>query len=225
MLLLINTFFILLFPTHFSYMKKFLNAIFSFSFLFTFLVACNGGNNQNQGVEKEDITLSDDYYFFEGFDFSEYGIPATIMIPDGTSDIGAATKPFVEHIPDDFFWNLHVGKNFNLYIEDYGDNKELVKMQKQKLADTDFYEVEYIVDKPNLIVYKLNLKVSGTENASNRVGVKHEDYHVYAERIINGIHYELKNAAGSKKEIIDLMQKSIESFNPIDTTETNHQVS
>lgn len=162
------------------------------------------------------INIPDDleeYYEFQGFDLGEYGIPATIMLPDETANIGASTKPEVEHLESDFYWNIYVGQNFHLYIEDYGDNADLVQAQKKKLENTQFYDVNYIVDEPDLIVYEVTLKVRGHEKASESVGVKHVSYHVYGEHVINGVHYELRSRdEGFERPIINLMAKSIRSF-------------
>lgn len=185
--------------------------VYSYLFLFVlaFVVASCKGSNSNKTTPSE----LEYYYEFQGLDLSPYDIPATILLPDETANIGASTKPEVEHIESDFYWNISVGQNFHLYIEDYGDNTDLVKNQKLKLNNTQFYDVEYIVDDPNLIVYKIKLKVRGNQNASKKVGINHEAYHVYGEQVINGIHYELRSRdEGFEKPIIDLMAKTIRSF-------------
>lgn len=172
------------------------------------------GDNKNVLIEEVE-----DYFEFQDFDLSNYGIPATLKLPDETANIGAAMQPEVHHLESDFYWNIQVGPNFLLYIEDFGDNTNLVKEHKQKLENTQFYDVEYIVDEADLIVYKITLKVRGHANASKNVGVKHESYHVYGERVINGIHYEMRSRdEGFDKPIIDLMAKSIRSIKEKDQT-------
>jgi hypothetical protein len=179
-------------------------------FLFFLMFSCSQLSDSNKIKVPDEL---EDYYEFQGFDLSHYGIPATIMLPDETANIGASTTPEVLHLESDFYWNIHVGQNFHLYIEDYGDNTNLVKDQKEKLANTQFYDVEYLVNEKDIIVYKVTLKVRGHANASKSVGVKHESYHVYSEKVINGIHYELRSRdEGFDKDIIDLMAKSIQSF-------------
>lgn len=186
-------------------------SVSSFYFLlFLFIFSCTKNPDSNS------INISDEpeeYYEFQGFDLSGYDIPATIMLPDETANIGASTTPEVFHLESDFYWNIHVGQNFHLYIEDYGDNTNLVQAQKQKLENTQFYDVRYLLDETDLIVYEITLKVRGHAQASNSVGVKHISYHVYGERIINGIHYELRSRdEGFERPIIELMAKSIRSF-------------
>lgn len=173
------------------------------------LVSCNTSQNDGKSIADD----MEEYYEFQGFDLSPFEIPATIMLPDETANIGASTKPEVHHLESDFYWNIQVGQNFHLYLEDYGDNTDLVKSQKQKLSNTQFYDVKYLVDEPDLIVYEVTLKVRGHENASKSVGIKHVSYHVYGEKMIKGIHYELRSRdEGFEKPIIDLMAKSIRSF-------------
>lgn len=180
-----------------------------FLFLLILIFSCNKGKSDNIIVPSE----LEDYYEFQGFDLSEYGIPATIMLPDETANIGASTTPEVQHLESDFYWNILVGQNFHLYIEDYGDNTNLVTEHKRKLENTQFYEVKYLLEEPDLIIYEITLKVRGHANASKSVGVDHVSYHVYGERVVNGIHYELRSRdEGFARNIIELMAKSIRSF-------------
>lgn len=182
---------------------------FSFLLVLVSLFSCNSEKEGNIVIPDE----LEEYYEFQGVDLTKYDIPATIMLPDETANIGASTTPEVQHLESDFYWNIHVGQNFHLYIEDYGDNTNLVQAQKEKLANTQFYQVKYLVDEPNLIVYEVTLKVRGHEKASKSVGVKHVSYHVYGEQVIDGIHYELRSRdEGFERPIIDLMAKSIRSF-------------
>ncbi len=158
---------------------------------------------------------SEDYYEFQGFDLSEYEIPATIMLPDETANIGASTKPEVEHKESDFYWDISVGPSFHLHIEDYGDNAMLVEKQKQKLSNFSFYDIHYLVEEEDLIVYEQKLKVRGKANAPHGVGIEHVSYHVYGIRNINGINFEIRSKdEGVEKPIIELMAKSIRSFKP-----------
>lgn len=178
--------------------------------LIFFSYSCSYFSDKNNASLVDDL---EDYFEFQDFDLSNFGIPATLKLPDETANIGAAMKPEVHHLESDFYWNIQVGPNFTLYIEDFGDNTNLVKEHKQKLENTQFYDVEYLVDEADLIVYKITLKVRGHANASKNVGVKHESYHVYGERVINGIHYEMRSRdEGFDKPIIDLMAKSIRSI-------------
>jgi hypothetical protein len=183
---------------------------FSVLFILLLFTSC-----QSKEKEIKDTTSYEleDYYEFQGFDLASYDIPATIMLPDETANIGASIKPEVEHIKDDFYWNIYAGQNFHLYIEDYGENTNLVKEQKQKLKNTQFYDVKYLVDEPDLIIYEVTLKVRGHANAAKTVGVKHVSYHVYSEQVIDGIHYEMRSRdEGFDLKYIELIAKSIRSI-------------
>lgn len=189
--------------------RKYILRLTCLSFLIFALFSCK--DNSKQFLT--DVSELEDYYEFQEFDLSPYGIKASIMLPDETANIGASTKPDVEHLESDFYWNIQVGQNFHLYIEDYGDNTDLVKAHKQKLSNTQFYDVKYLHDDTDLIIYQVTLKVRGSDNAPKTVGIKHVSYHVYGEKVINGIHYELRSRdEGFEKPIIDLMAKSILSL-------------
>jgi hypothetical protein len=58
------------------------------------------------------------------------------------------------------------------------------------------------------------LIVKGSKKASPTVGVEHKSYHVYGQKIIDGITYELRSRdeGYEAKNIIELMAKSIKSF-------------
>ena len=190
----------------------FLPIILVFSVI-VFAVSCGGPQEKNateQGAE-------DEYYEFQGLSLKEYGVPGMIMLPDETANIGASTKPEVVHNDGDFIWDIFVGPNFELHIEDYGDYTDLVEYKKKELKDQEVFKINYIVNEKDLIVYESNLIVRGSKQASPTVGVKHKSYHVYAQKIINGITYELRSRdEGYERMIIDLMAKSIRSFKSIE---------
>ncbi|MDP5099573.1 MAG: hypothetical protein NWQ27_06240 [Crocinitomicaceae bacterium] len=161
------------------------------------------------------IVIDDDYYEFQDFNLGDYDIPAFISLPDETANIGASTKPEIIHIEDDIKWEVNVGQNFQLMIEDYGDLTDLIEVEKKELAEQSFFKVNYIIDEPDMILYERTLLVKGTKKASSKVGVEHRTYHVYGQKIIDGISYELQSREdGYEKVIIELMAKSIKSMKP-----------
>jgi hypothetical protein len=173
----------------------------------------SSGDTENSG--KDAITLDEDYYEFRGISLKEFNIPATIMLPDETANIGASTKPEVIHAEGNFLWDIEVGPNFNLHIEDYGDYTDMVEYKKKELKKQEIFKINYLIDEKDLIVYERILIVKGLKNASSKVGVKHNSYHVYGQKVINGITYELRSRdEGNEKMIIELMAKSIQSFKP-----------
>jgi hypothetical protein len=197
----------------------FLKQFFSIGLLGFFLVgatlaSCGG---EEKSSKKAGVTLDDDYYEFNGINLNDNGIPAIIMLPDETANIGASTKPEIIHTDGDFIWDIHVGANFNLHIEDYGDYTDMVEYKKKELKEQEVFSIIYLIDEKDLIVYERKLIVKGSKNASPKVGVEHKSYHVYGQKIIDGITYELRSRdeGYEAKNIIELMAKSIKSFKPI----------
>ena len=82
-----------------------------------------------------DIVVDDDYYEFQDFSLDEHEIPAMISLPDETANIGASTKPEIVHIQSDIKWEVKVGPNFQLMIEDYADFTDLIEVKKK-----DYFE-------------------------------------------------------------------------------------
>ncbi len=170
-------------------------------------------NSNGKNTSEDELDLLEEYYEFQGFDLSNYDIPATIMLPDETANIGASTKPEIYHRMDDFYWDIKVGANFELHIEDYGDNKDLVANHKKKLKQINLFEIKYLIDEKDLILYEQKLIVKGEKNAPKTVGVEHKSYHVYGQRTVDDITYELRSRdAGHDEKYIQLMAKSIRSL-------------
>ena len=179
------------------------------------LISSCDDDSKNDGQKVEDINLDDDYYEFKGISLKEFGIPAMMMLPDETANIGASTKPEILHADGDFIWDINVGPNFNLHIEDYGDYTDMVDYKKKELKKQDLFKITYLINEKDLILYERTLIVKGSKKASPTVGVEHKSYHVYGQKIINGITYELRSRdEGYEKMIIELMAKSIKSFKP-----------
>lgn len=168
------------------------------------------------GSDKEAATDDSELYEFQGFSLKPYDLPAMIMLPDETANIGASTKPEVEHEEDGFQWILSVGPNFEMIIDDWGADREMVSSKKKELAGHTFYSIKYLVEEPDFILYEQTLKVDGKKGVSDRVGVPHKTYHVYGQKVINGITYVFRSRdEGYEKVIIDLMAKSIKSVKPL----------
>ncbi|MBL4862810.1 MAG: hypothetical protein JKY09_07335 [Crocinitomicaceae bacterium] len=162
-----------------------------------------------------EVVVADDYYEFQDFDLSKYDIPAIISLPDETANIGASTKPEIIHVDNDIKWEINVGPNFQLLVEDYAALTDLIEVEKKDLANKKFFKVKYLIDEDDMILYERTLLVKGTDKASPAVGVEHKSYHVYCQKVIDGITYELKSREeGYEKEIIELMAKSMRSFKP-----------
>lgn len=166
---------------------------------------------------KEGELTEEELYEFRGFSMKPYDIPVMIMLPDETANIGASTKPEVIHEEDGFQWKLSVGPNFEMIIDDWGADREMVSSEKKELAEHSFYKIKYLIDEPDFILYEQELKVDGKKGVSNSVGVPHKTYHVYGQKVINDITYVFRSRdEGYEKVIIDLMAKSIKSVKPLE---------
>ncbi len=170
------------------------------------LTSCNDSNSS------EDDNFDESLYDFKSYNLEPFDIPATIMLPDETSNIGAATNIEMLHTEGDFKWEMNIGPNFHLRIDDWGDDKQILQAEKDKLKDLEFYKISYLKNEPELLIYKRELIVKGHKKASTKVGTEHTTYHIFCMKEINGIIYVFKNKdEGSPKKIVDLLEKSIKS--------------
>jgi len=184
-----------------------------FYFLMAFTLMLGSCGDDTAAGELTDEEL----YEFQGFNMKPYDIPIMIMLPDETANIGASTKPEVIHVEDDFKWELHVGPNFHMIIDDWGSDRKMVVDEKKRLAGLNFYNIKYLVDEPEFILYEQTLKVDGKKGVSKKIGVEHKTYHVYGQKVINDITYVFRSRdEGYEKVIIDLMAKSIKSVKPLE---------
>jgi len=177
------------------------------------LNSCGSDKKEDVSDSKSDFVLDNDYYEFQGFSLKDYQIPVMIMLPDETANIGASTKPEVIHTDGDFKWELFVGANFHLLIDDWGDYTDMVASRKKELQELDFYKINYLIDEKDFILYEQELMPKGVDKGAKGVGVPHKSYHVYAEKVIDGVTYVFKSSdEGAEKLIIELMAKSIKSI-------------
>ena len=148
-----------------------------------------------------------DYYQFDEHLLDVYGIDATIMIPNETAGIGASFETEILHDDGDFKWHISAGRNFNLYIEDYGDYQYRMPEFLRKLEAQDIFKTEIIEQKDEYVIYKRELNMSSKKIST---------YHLYGIKYINGVYYEIKNKeAGDSEKVIDFILKSFLSFKPI----------
>jgi hypothetical protein len=176
--------------------------------------SCQNSKNTDTNPENS-LNIDDDYYEFQGFNLKDFDIPAIIMLPDETANIGASTKPEVIHAEDDFKWEIIVGQNFQLLIDDWGDYTDMVESRKKELKELEFYKINYLIDDKDFILYEQELKVDGSSKAASTVGIPHKSYHVYAQKVIDGVTYVFRSRdEGYEKMITELIAKSIKSVKP-----------
>lgn len=195
--------------------RKIFNKISFILYVILYLIL-NSCNNDQSTQMSENQKIIDDYYQFQELSLENHDIPAYISLPDETANIGASTKPIINHIKDDIKWSIKIGENFELLIEDYGYIDDLVEVKKKELSEQTFFQVNYLIDEPNLILYERTLLVKGIDKASPNVGVEHKSFHIYASKVINGITYEFKSREdGNEKIIVELIAKAVKSINSI----------
>ncbi len=198
-------------------MKKLL--IFSYTLILVIISSC--GSDAPETDNKQEIKANmSDYSEFQLINLGKYELNAKIMIPDASANIGASTKPEIIH-NDSFLWKITAGPKFELHIEDFGDYKDRMVNKKKELKEQNkFFQIKYLIDEPHLILYERKLIVKGDKNAAPEVGVDHITYHVYGEKILDGITYELRSRdegfGADQKNIAELMVKTIKSFNSLD---------
>lgn len=188
-------------------------AVLVFGFTLTYCTEEKKDNDSLDVVYEDELEGLDE---FEAFSLKPYGIDAMIYLPDETADIGAAAEPRVEHEPDGFKWDLFVGQNFHMRIDDWGDD-EMIAFHKEELLDfSNMYEIEFLEEADNFLYYKRTLKVDGTKDAGKNVGVEHVSFHCYGQHKIGGINYVFRtNDNGHQKPITTYMSKSIKSVKEI----------
>ena len=165
---------------------------------------------------KESESVDESLLDFNKFSLQPYDIPASILLPDETSNIGASTKVEVSHTEGDFLWCLQVGPNFELVINDWGTDKEILNAEVKKLKNLDFYNVKFIKKTATTLLYERTLNVDGRKNASKNVGIEHKSYHLFMTKTIQNIIYTFEtNDGGSTKEIVELQEKCINSIHEI----------
>jgi hypothetical protein len=179
---------------------------------------CKGKNSEDENKSKTKVNMGD-YSEFHLITLEKHELNAQLMIPDASANIGASTKPEIVH-NDSFLWKITAGPKFELHIEDFGDYKDrMVNKKKELQSQNKFFQITYLIDEPQLILYERKLIVKGDKNAAPEVGVEHITYHVYGEKNLDGITYELRSRdagfGADQKHIAEMMAKTIKSFSPL----------
>ena len=148
-----------------------------------------------------------DYYQFDEHQLDFYGIDASIMIPNETAGIGASFESEIIHNDGDFKWQITAGRNFNIFIEDYGDYQYRMPEFMRKLEAQDIFKTQIIERKEDYVIFKRELNLSSKTIST---------YHLYGVKYINGVYYEIRNdEKGDSKKVIDFILKSFLSFKSI----------
>lgn len=156
------------------------------------LFACQIDKSEIQNKQQQD------YYQFHRLDLRKSEIDAEIMIPDATAGIGASFKPQIIHELADYKWIIHIGRNFELHIEDFGDNSYRYPEVRKKIMTNKIFKVQILKEEENQILFKRNID---------------NTYHVYSVKKIGDVYYELSGREeGDSKKVAEFMYRSIKSF-------------
>lgn len=187
---------------------KQMKRLFLFPIVTVMMLSACGGSDETTDETTDNAIDTLDYADMNEISLKEHGLNMKIMLPEVASSTGASIEPKIEHDDGDYLWHVKIGTRFHLVIEDFGKEKNKVSGEKERLGDLGkIFVTEYLIDEPNLIMYKRTL---------------HEDqggkpsFHCYGETTIDGYIYVLRSESdGSLKPIIDDMVKTIKSAKPV----------
>lgn len=148
-----------------------------------------------------------DYVQYDTFDMRPYDLPIQLMLPNASAGIGTSIKPQVDFEIGGFKWQLQVGRNFCLYIEDYGDYAyRFAEFKRKLLKPNKFFEIEIVRQTKNLLIYRR--KVKGAF-----VAQRNTKFFIYSVQKINQNYYEIMNREqGDSKRVVDFMFHTIQSI-------------
>lgn len=151
-----------------------------------FLASCGGEEKPENKEESKEETLDLDGY--EGLNLADYDVNITIMVPTKETALGTL-KPKIEHEDGGFQWDISIGPNFAMTIEDFGSEDKLVARKKERLTEKEFYHIEYLKEEGNVMLYKRMLKYDGKVEESDKKNV----YFVFGEFQIGNVNYIVKS--------------------------------
>jgi len=177
-----------------------------------FLIFSCGDNNtekEENSEENADIEVIGESDMNQ-ISLSDYGLNMTLMLPEVASSTGNSIEPSITHEDGDYFWFLDIGNHFHLVIEDFGKETDKVAEKKKELEGLkDIFIIEYIIDEPNLIMYKRSLHEGQGGKPS---------YHCYGETTVGGYTFVLHSAdEGGLKPVINDMVTTIRSAKEINS--------
>ena len=177
--------------------------LFLFLFLTVVLItSCENEHSKDSdtkdSVENSDLENLGDTDMNE-FSFASYGLNLSILLPEVASHTGASIQPTVTHDDGDFIWNLDIGNNFKLVIEDFGREKNKIIEEKKYLeGQKEIFLFDFIIDEPKVIMYKRELH-------ADQGGKK--SYHCYGEMKVDGytIVIRTNSDGGFKPVVLDMV--------------------
>ena len=150
-----------------------------------------------------------DYVQYNRFDLRPYDINAQMMLPNASAGIGTSLKPSVNYEVGGFRWQLDIGRNFTLLIEDYGDYSfRFAEFKRKLLKPNAFFEIEIVKQTKDVLIFRRKVK-------GEFVSKKNARFYIYSVKKIGENYYELMNREqGDSKRVVDFMYHSIQSLKP-----------
>lgn len=170
-----------------------------------FVIPSCGGDESNETEEQEKATQEEkvDVSDMSSLNMKEHGLDITIMLPSVSSSTGASIEPNITHEMDGFRWEVSLGEKFVLIIEDYAKEENLIAEEKKRIEGYDFFNIEYLVEEDQMIMYKRELPDGAGGDAS---------YHVYGVKKLNGSNIVFRSVDdGFLKPIVEDMVRTIKS--------------
>ncbi len=160
-----------------------------------FLFSCGGTAETKEESNSTEELSAESYEGMTEISLSEFGLEATIQIPDESKGKAEITETSFGSI------QIVVGKNYGIEIVPFGLS---IDEKKEELAGDLVYNVEYLTENPNLIEYKRTIKESDVE----------EEYQFFMNKELNGEVYEIKSISemSFKKFALKSMVNSAKSL-------------
>lgn len=184
-------------------MKK-TKLFFSVALSILIFSACGGEeNNENNNDKNEEKEEQVDVSDMNALNLKDHGLDITIMLPSVSSSTGASIEPNVTHEMDGFRWEVSLGEKFVLIIEDYAKEDNLIAEEKKRIEGYDFFDIEYLVENDDIIMYKRELPEGAGGDPT---------YHVYGMKELNGSNIVFRSVDnGFLKPIVEDMVRTIKS--------------
>jgi hypothetical protein len=148
------------------------------------MTSCGGDEEKAEGGDGGEKVEATDFSGMESVDLASMQLKAKVMVPQIAGPNGDIIPPVVKHEEDDFFWTIEIGEGgekFRLIIENAeGLGEDLVAEKKQMFED--FWEIEYLLDEKDVIMYQKKVKNDGSVP---------EQFHVFGMVTIDGVKYKV----------------------------------
>lgn len=197
-------------------MKKII-AILCLLTLGVLIVRCSSGNKKEGGLNVVYADEGKGLENYKAFDLRPYQINALIFLPGPGTSVGSAFDPVISHNIGDFHWDISLGKDFHIHIEDWG-NENAFKNKLAALSEQDIFTINFIQKTDSFAYYEKTLNADGIKGR-DEVGTQHSTYHVMALHTIDGVNYLFStDKEGAKKDVASMMAKSVMNVEKIAKT-------